>query len=59
MNGETGDTLATLAFKSKYSATSLSNGYPFQHRIVANDDIVVVYLKDSLQLFAFRFSPDE
>ncbi|MCB9445231.1 MAG: PQQ-binding-like beta-propeller repeat protein, partial [Ardenticatenaceae bacterium] len=48
VNGETGDTLATLAFKSKYSTPSLSNGYPFQHHIVASDDIVVVYLKDSL-----------
>ena len=57
VNGKTGDPLATLTFESKNSVISLSNGYPFRHYIIASDDIVVVYLGDSHQLFAFHFSP--
>lgn len=51
---QTGKTLATVTFKPTTPQEKLEFGRVYS--VAASDDIVVVYLGDSWQLFAFRFS---
>lgn len=51
---QTGKTLATVTFKPTTSQEKLEFGRVYS--VAVSDDIVVVYLGDSWQLFAFRFS---
>lgn len=51
---QTGKTLATVIFKPTTPQEKLEFGRVYN--VAVSDDIVVVYLGDSWQLFAFRFS---
>jgi len=50
---QTGETLSTLHFEP----SKIRSGY--EYLVAASDDIVLMYLGDSSQLTALRFSPDE
>jgi outer membrane protein assembly factor BamB len=49
---ETGEELDELIFEPGQLSTRL----PYRHHVVAQDNIVIVYFGDSLQMFAFRSS---
>ncbi len=53
---ETGEVLGQTAFTSNLTRERTSD---IHHFITASNDIVIVYLGDSQQLFAFHFLPDE
>ncbi len=60
INGNNGDGQKIISFESYIPLqTTLSDHVPFHNYIVVSDDVLVVYLGDSYQFFAFRLLGEE